>query len=121
VNLPAKEKHVLNACLALLAARGWPHWRNNVGAARYGGQLVKFGIRGMSDIVAIVPRSGRFLAVECKRPDGRGRLTDEQLAFLASVQRAGGVAVVVADVLDLAGLLDALEVDPWHHRVSIPL
>ena len=37
---------------------------------------------------------GRFLAIECKRPVG-GRLSDEQAARIADINRKGGVAFVV--------------------------
>lgn len=107
------EAVVLRACLDLLLLRRWFFWRNNSGLLRnHTGQPVRFGYAGSSDIIGIVPRSGRLLAVECKRPGGK--TTEAQTGFLAAVQRAGGVAVVISDVADLARLLDRLEVDPWY-------
>lgn len=62
---------------------------------------------GISDLVGLLRPSGRFLAVEVKRP-GRP-LTQEQAAFLATVRDNGGVALCVhsleelQDALPLAG------------------
>lgn len=104
------EGVILAACLDLLRLRGWSHWRNNTGAARYGPRLVRFGIPGAADILAIVPGSGRFCAIECKAPGGR--LTAAQRAFLDAVDAAGGVAVVIRDVGWLNRVLAYLEEHP---------
>lgn len=107
--LPVPEAEVLRQCLDLLALRGVFHYRNNTGAVTRedGGRkrFVRFGARGAPDIVAIV--FGRYVAIECKRPKG-GRLSGDQEAFLANVAAAGGVALVVRDVADLARELDRL-------------
>lgn len=48
---------------------------------------------GVPDILMCI--NGRFVAVELKRPDGKGRVSDIQKAQTERIQRAGGVAVVV--------------------------
>jgi len=48
---------------------------------------------GVPDILMCV--NGHFVAVELKRPDGKGRVSDIQKAQIERIQRAGGVAVVV--------------------------
>jgi hypothetical protein len=75
------------------------HWRNNTGVTRIGRRFIRFGYPGSSDWLGICP-DGRFLAVECKRPEG-GRLTAKQRDFLDCIRRYGGVALVVTGVNDL--------------------
>lgn len=83
-------------------------FRNNVGVLKdHLGHRVAYGLcKGSSDLIGWLPititpsmvghRVAVFLAVEAKAEDGR--TTQEQTAFLAAVQRAGGVALVARDV-----------------------
>lgn len=64
---------------------------------------LRFGFPGMSDILGQL-KDGRLLAVEAKRRSGR--LSEDQEAFLATVQRYGGVAVVARDAAELATVLN---------------
>lgn len=108
---PIREADVLSACLSLFTIHGWLHWRNNTGQLKIAGRVIRFGRVGSSDILAVVPRSGRIMACECKRP-GKAP-TENQEAFLESVERNGGVSVVVSDVVKLEETLRTLEMDPW--------
>jgi hypothetical protein len=98
------EKEVVKECLEYLKLRGAYAWRNNTGAARYEDKatgekrFVPFGKVGSSDIIGILP-GGRFIAVECKAPNGR--VTDYQLAFLADVEHMGGLAVIAKSFEDI--------------------
>jgi hypothetical protein len=120
------ESGVLASCLALLKFRGIPAWRNNTGCAKadYGGKsrLIRFGKVGSSDIVGILPATGRWLAVETKRPASPGKragaLTENQRGFLEMIREAGGVAVCVSDLVDLAEVISTLEVFP-HARFDL--
>jgi hypothetical protein len=115
------ETDLVKACLHMLA---WTNvvadaWRNNTGATVYQDQngarrFTKFGRKGTSDILGITS-TGRFLAIECKQP--KGRLTPEQREFLGTVDRAGGVALVIRDPLELQVALTHLAADPaWMPR-----
>jgi hypothetical protein len=107
-----RETDLVRACLQLLRVRGVCAWRANSGAlsVQRGGRrhVYRFaGVRGLSDILGILPPAGRFLAVECKM---RGRkLTAHQQGFLDAIRAAGGVALVITDVgqlqAELTGLL----------------
>lgn len=66
-------------------------------------RFLRFGFPGMSDILGQL-KDGRLLAVEAKRRSGR--LSDDQEAFLAVVQKWGGVAVVARDAAELATVLN---------------
>jgi hypothetical protein len=104
--LHTPESCIQNACLEWLA---WNHvlaWRANSGGMkvedatrRRGYRYVQFSTaKGMSDICAII--GGRFFAIEVKSETGR--TSPEQRAFLASVEAAGGVGLVVRSVEELA-------------------
>jgi hypothetical protein len=57
------------------------------------GQYVHFGLcTGSSDLVGIVPPSGRFLAIEVKTYFGK--TTPGQEAFLKMVNDCGGIGFV---------------------------
>jgi hypothetical protein len=99
-----RESGVVAACLQYLAARQIFAFRNNTGAACFDKRFVRFGTPGAADILAVLPPTGRLLAVECKRPGGR--LTPAQCAFIDHPRAAGGLALVVRDVCDLQRALE---------------
>ena len=108
MNLNPTENQIQKQRLEYLTARGHFVWRNNSGVQRasYGGKerFVRFGKVGSADIIGIVKQSGRFLAVEVKRPGGK--LTPEQKEFFETVRFNGGLSVVAFSVEDVinAGL-----------------
>ena len=101
------ESDVLKDCLGYLNLCGIYCWRNNTGAVRVGKRFVRFGKKGSSDILGIMP-DGKFLAVECKRENG-GILSDDQKEFLQSITDNGGIAIVVNSVESLKIKLELLE------------
>ena len=98
------EQQIQRAILDWLAAVGIPAWRQNTGAfaAEHNGKrrFMRFGPKGQSDIVGILPGrgDGKFLAIEVKRPGGQP--TPEQQAFLDRITEAGGIAFVARSVAD---------------------
>ena len=60
------ESDVLRGCLDYLKMKNIFCYRNNSGATKVGSRFIRFGYKGSSDIIGILP-DGRFLAVECKR------------------------------------------------------
>lgn len=102
------ERDIQAACLHLLALSGVMAFRVNSGAVtgEHNGKRRFFrfnGARGCSDILGVLPRSGRFLAVEVKRPGGK--LTPDQAAFLDRIRAAGGLALVVRSDRELEAAL----------------
>jgi hypothetical protein len=94
-------------------------WRNNVGACRDDtGRMIRYGLGNISarstavatssDLIGMT-RDGRFLAVECKRPDWRGTsLTPREGAqrrFIEIVRARGGVGGFVRNVEELRRLI----------------
>jgi hypothetical protein len=107
---PPREAELVRQVLQLLRLLGVPAWRCNSGAATFGQggrqRFVKFcGAEGCADVLGLLPPSGRFLAVEVKRPGGRP--TAAQAAFLANVAAAGGLALVVHSAAELRAALAA--------------
>lgn len=98
------EAATLRACLDYLKLVGALAIRANSGAVKVGGRFVRFNsAKGCSDILACL--AGRWVSVEVKAPDGR--LTPDQGEFLDDVRRAGGVALCVRSVAELAAALTA--------------
>jgi hypothetical protein len=107
-----KEADVLRGCLGLLKALRIDAWRSNSGAMTVPGaggknRFVRFsGAEGLSDITGILPRDGRYLAVECKRPGEEP--THKQARFLNRVRASGGVAIVAHSAGELFEALQQL-------------
>lgn len=104
-----ETKDVTGPCLDWLRLMGFFAWRQNTGSVKFKGttgkdRFVKFGFRGISDILGVLP-DGKFLAVETKRRDGV--LSEDQTAFLGQVQAKGGVAIVAYCLDDLCEALRA--------------
>ena len=78
-------------------------WRNNTRCLRVGGRLMQFGKVGSADILGILKPSGRFLAIEVKKPGEKP--SDEQIAFLWAIRDAGGVAIVAYSLDDVRKVL----------------
>jgi hypothetical protein len=95
------EKDVLRLCMDYLRANRVFCWRaNQIPAPLAGGGFRRFsGMRGVSDIIGILP-GGRFLAVEIKRSSG-GKLSEDQEEFLDTVNEIGGVGLVVRSIEEL--------------------
>lgn len=90
------ESEVQKQCLDFLSLHNIFAWRQNVGGFKKGNSYIRFAFKGCSDILGICP-DGRFLAVECKKPDG-GVLSKEQRDFLVNVKKNGGVAIIANTV-----------------------
>ena len=63
---------------------------------------IRLAAPGVSDLIGWT--QGRFVAVEVKGP--RGRVTDEQAAFLELVRRSGGLAGVARSVDDARAIIE---------------
>jgi hypothetical protein len=103
-----QEGAVVKACLEFLELRGIYAYRQNTGAAEYQDKagkkrFVRYGKKGVSDIIGVLPPGGRFIAVECKAPNGR--LSEHQIEFLNDIERMGGLAVVARSVEDIENAL----------------
>ena len=107
-----KEVEIMKAILAYLrVVPGVVAWRQNTGAmfGEHNGKrwAVRFGVPGMSDILGwrslrlkiLDAPIAQALAIEVKREGTHP--TVEQQAFLETVRRAGGIALVARNVDDV--------------------
>lgn len=111
-----RESAVLSECLRFL--NGHPDVvyveRRNTGAVKYiSGHFVRFGSPGAADIWCIIdcdisyndyagPVGLTHVEIECKRRDGKGRLSAEQKTFKRMCDKSGIPYFVVTSAEDLA-------------------
>jgi hypothetical protein len=106
-----RESEILRQVLDYLALRQIPAWRSNSGGMTIDTGLTRRHVRfngapGCSDVLGLLPPSGRLLAVECKRPGKKP--TAAQQRFLDMVTANGGLALVISDVRSLDAALKGL-------------
>ncbi len=92
--------------LKVLRLAGFYVWRQNNGGvydAKLGRYRANSATKGISDIMGFHTSTGKIIACEIKA--GKDRLSAEQVNFLAAVEAAGGVALVVRHANDLKHLL----------------
>ena len=113
MQLTNRETDVLASCLQWLRMKGVWCWRQNQGAIplKSGGYRRFVGLKGVADILGILPQTvrvigdehpvifGNMLAVETKREGEKPR--PEQVEFLRLVNERGGVGVCVHSVTEL--------------------
>ncbi len=93
------EKQIQNLILLTFGTRhDMRLWRANVGAARIGRRVVRFGVPGQADLTGILP-GGIRLEIEVKT--NVGQQTPEQKAYQRIIQRFGGVYVLARSVDDV--------------------
>lgn len=78
-------------------------WRANVGSARFGRQVVQFGVPGQADLTGIIP-GGRRLEIEVKSE--AGRQSRDQKAWQTLIERFGGLYILARSVEDVAAVLE---------------
>lgn len=77
-------------------------WQNATGALKDNtGRLVRYGLSGSSDIIAII--AGRFVGIEAKV--GRDTQRPNQQRFAEAVRKAGGVYILARSVDDVTNTL----------------
>jgi len=99
------EKQLQNAILrAFGTLPALRLWRANVGVARMGRRVVRFGVAGQADLTGILP-DGRRLEIEVKSPSGRQ--ASAQRSYQAMIERFHGVYILARSVEDVRRQLAA--------------
>lgn len=98
------EAVVLRGCLQFLTIQGIFHWRQNTGSTKIDDRYVKFGEKGIADIIGILP-DGVFFAVECKASTG-GTQSIDQKKFQQKVDLSNGVYLLVNDLQRLVDFVN---------------
>lgn len=101
---PDSEAAIQKRIIALLERRGFIVIRTNSGQIQIddpqtGTRFVQLGSKGRSDLHACQPVTGRFIAIEVKRPGNKP--TPKQQAYIDRVNAAGGLAFVATSVDDV--------------------
>ena len=88
-------------------------WRNNVGAFKKSGRLIRFGISGMSDVLGITS-IGSFFAIEIKKPGTRTKpeRAAKQKAFLDIVNDTSLGRGILVQSIDDVQLFIKYELEP---------
>lgn len=88
------ESEILQQVRRAVSEIGVRVFRNNVGVLKdKQGNHVRYGLcNGSSDLIGW-DSTGRFVAIEVKRPGGK--ITPEQQNFIDQVNKAGGIAGIV--------------------------
>lgn len=87
------EKFIQASILRWLEQTGLLHWRANSGFVHIHGRRISLGPDGISDVVVIIPPTGRFLGLEIK--SAKGKLRPVQEVFRDKVTSVGGHYEVV--------------------------
>ena len=104
-----RERRIQNEILRAFGTL--PHlrlWRANVGAARIGNRLIRFGIPGQADLTGILA-DGRRLEIEVK--SAAGRQTPQQAAFGRTIERFNGIYLLARCPNDVRERLDAIGIE----------
>jgi len=98
------EKQIQNAILRAFGTDPQLRlWRANVGVARMGHRVVRFGVPGQADLTGILP-GGLRLEIEVK--SANGRQSTEQRAFQRMIERFGGLYILARSVEDVRRALE---------------
>lgn len=100
--MPLSEKQIETNILSFLEEIGVFAWKNNSNAVYDPTRKVfrkaksRFILKGVADILGLLP-SGNMLAIEVKSKIGRP--SPEQLRFIATIQKHGGIAFISRSVM----------------------
>lgn len=104
------EKDVVRECLEWLNAQpGVFVWRNNTGMAKRGKCMVRFGLKGSSDIIGVGP-SGVFVGVECKRIGEEADYAQDQ--WQSMIRDRNGFAITAHSLSELVESWNEFKIDP---------
>lgn len=98
MNVPL-ESEIQRACISYLKLKGHLVVRFNNIPMEKDGRKIPVRQRGVSDLLVCEKGTGKFIAIEVKRPGGKP--TDEQQEFLLQVRSKGGIAFIAESIDDL--------------------
>ncbi len=124
------EVDIQRTLVLTAAARGVVLWRNNSGAVRTRNRagrerMFRIGLgKGSSDLIGMLPGSGRLISVEAKRPGET--LRQDQWEWLEGVRLRGGIGcwaddpawldAILVRLLGPGGSLLTVEIDRETHE-----
>lgn len=98
------HENLLNEILVRLTQKGILAWKNASGVGRSftGNAIIRYGLVGSSDILAIRPPNGQLCAIEGKV--GKDKQRPEQKNFQIAVEKRGGIYILARSVEDIEHL-----------------
>lgn len=110
------ERIIQAQILSWLESTGILHWRANSGCVWVHGRRISLGPDGISDVVVVVPPSGRFLGLEIK--SAHGKVRPVQAEFETKVLAAGGEYRVVRSLEDAKiAVFGTIKVERWKQEL----
>lgn len=101
-----RERDIQNE-IRLALSDDYDLMRNNVGKVMVDGRALKYGLCvGSADLIGLRRRDGKFVAIEVKT--STGKLSQEQVAFIARITMSGGIAICARSAEDALNQLKAL-------------
>jgi hypothetical protein len=99
IGLPKiSEQALVRQAVAYLTLNGCYVWRENVGAMRIRDRFVRFGHKGVSDVLGVSP-DGRMIAVELKIRHNAPTMF--QVDFLKAINDRGGIGILAYSLEEL--------------------
>jgi hypothetical protein len=98
----AEHSKLVNDIVAYLWTLGWFAYKHHVGTARALHDpkvVIKYGIAGHSDIIAIAPPMGQSWFIECKT--GNATLRENQRNFRDAIKKVGAIHVKAGSIDDV--------------------
>lgn len=95
------EKDIQEAIITFLRLKKYvifKHHSTGFTSGKDGFRTFRLGDKGIADLIGCTP-AGRFLAIEVKRKGGK--ISEDQRAFLESVNRNGGIGIVAFSLDDV--------------------
>ena len=93
----SKASELTNQIIDYLYRNNCYAWKST-STGLYDDKLQRFRMaskKGVSDILAVLPPSGRLIAIEVKI--GRDRMRPEQIGFFRNIEHIGGLTFVAKD------------------------
>ena len=98
------EQALVNHIINYLVLKGHYVWRQNTGAMKTDqGRFIRFGFKGVSDVLGIEKGTGKFIAIECKIKGNKP--TQFQTDFLEAIRKRGGYAILAYSLEDVTAIL----------------
>lgn len=92
------ERQIQQQIVDYLNARGIRCWKDRQGTTAPGHGTMRTSA-GVSDIIGILPGTGRIVCIEVKR--GKNMPSPKQIEFLDMVSHQGGIAFVARSIEDV--------------------
>ena len=96
------EKQIQNEIIRFLGTNPAVRvWRSNTGVARFGKQVVRFGIKGQADITGIFSVEGLACPLWIEVKSSNGVQTKEQKDFQNMIEKFNGLYILARSVQDV--------------------